>query len=209
MLLDKVSTLLIYLQSSRKILPALVSENYCIPRKLLSTSPTSLVVCKSQCLCLDNGKQTETIRGSYMSRPQMEQVMGIVNEKVAALNNVFLHREVIIRGQVNRCADVWGRFCWTLYICSNTASVIAGGGHQTNHPCRAERLNHPSGVSHFAGESLSHQVWTQRLRRLERSSAPLPNGTNDNMSTPPTTPGIMSTQDNLSVPCWIMRFTAI
>jgi hypothetical protein len=152
MLLDKVSTLVVCSQSSRKILPVLVSENDCIPRKLISTSPTSLVVRNSQGLCLDNGKQTDTIRGSYISGPQMDLVMGIVNEKVTALNNFFLHREVIINGQTNRYADVWGCFCWALYICYNTASEISGGGHQMNHPCCAERSNHPSGVSHFAGE---------------------------------------------------------
>jgi hypothetical protein len=131
-----------------------------------------------------------------MSGPQMKLAMGIVNKKVATLKKFFLHREVIIRGQMNRRADVWGCFCWALYICSNTASAISGGGHQTNHPCRAERSNYPSGVSHLIGESLFYQVWTQRLRLPERSSAPFPNGTNDNMSTPPMKPANISPRYN-------------
>jgi hypothetical protein len=75
-----------------QILPALVSENDCIPRKLLSMSPASLVVHRSQCLCLDNGKQTDTLRGLYMSGPQMELEMGIVNEKVASLEKLVSSR---------------------------------------------------------------------------------------------------------------------
>jgi hypothetical protein len=60
--------------------------------------------------------------------------MGTVKENLAALNNFFLHREVMIREQMNRCREVWGRFYWALYISSNTSSAIDGGGHQTNHP---------------------------------------------------------------------------
>jgi hypothetical protein len=54
----------------------------------------------------DNGKQTQTIRGFYMSGTQMELAMGTVNEKVVSLNNFVLHSKAIISGQMNSCADV-------------------------------------------------------------------------------------------------------
>jgi hypothetical protein len=138
--------------------------------------------------------------------------MGTGKEKVDALNNFFLHREVIIRGQMNRFAEVWGFFYWALYICSNTTSAISVGRHQTNQPplprgkvkpsLRSKPLRGlitlPPGV-----DPMLEISWALIRSLGQRDKLQYINSSHDKNII------IIYPQDRPPAPCWIMRFPAM